>query len=136
MTSSLGSLVALYFREIRRVQPDGVYSLGGWSTGGVLAYLAAQELLNDGCGVWDLVLIDSLAANGGVEPLLTRFYDHCSTTGIFSQIGGRCTPTVNTTDPPDWLVPHFQATIDLLSKYDVTPLQIALGVPRPRVALC
>ncbi|RWA10748.1 hypothetical protein EKO27_g4373 [Xylaria grammica] len=136
MTLSLEALVASYVREIRRVQPYGAYSLGGWSTGGVLAYRAAQKLLDDGFSVRDLVLIDSPAANGGVEPLPTRFYDHCSETGIFGQIGDHGVSTADTTDPPEWLIPHFKATIDLLSGYHATPLQIPSDVAWPRGALC
>ncbi|GAP90583.1 putative polyketide synthase [Rosellinia necatrix] len=124
MTLSLEELVASYIRGIRRIQPHGAYSFGGWSIGGVLAYRTAQELLNHGFSVRDLVLIDSPAANGGVEPLPTRFYDHCSETGILGQIGAHGVSTANMIDPPEWLIPHFKATIDLLSGYHATPLQI------------
>ena len=37
-------LVARYLREIRTVQPNGPYYLGGWCLGGFLAYEAAQQL--------------------------------------------------------------------------------------------
>ena len=59
-------LVALargYVSELRRVQPDGPYLLGGWSLGGTVAFQMAHELRKQGEEVDLLVLIDTLRAD-------------------------------------------------------------------------
>lgn len=48
-----------YIEEIRTVQPDGPYLLGGWSFGGVVALEMAQQLILQGQDVALLTLIDS-----------------------------------------------------------------------------
>ncbi|KAJ5578595.1 uncharacterized protein N7459_007559 [Penicillium hispanicum] len=56
---SIEELAAIYVAEIKRRQPDGPYLIGGYSVGGVLAYEAARQLLEDGNEVEKLFLIDS-----------------------------------------------------------------------------
>jgi iron transport multicopper oxidase len=57
---SMQRAAALYVDEIRRVQPQGPYQLGGWSIGGSYAFEAAAQLLHDhGETVSRLVLIDA-----------------------------------------------------------------------------
>lgn len=116
---TLDSLVASYITEIRRRQPKGPYNFGGWSSGGILAYRAASKLISEGEQVHSLVLIDSPAPNG-MDRLPARFYEHCKSVGVFSQIERR--NGTNDTSPPAWLVPHFNATIDMLHDYHATPL--------------
>ncbi|MGB2784616.1 amino acid adenylation domain-containing protein [Psychrobacter sp.] len=53
-----------YISEIKKVQPQGPYRLGGWSYGGVVAYEMAQNLRAEGHKVERLVLIDSFFATG------------------------------------------------------------------------
>jgi acyl-CoA synthetase (AMP-forming)/AMP-acid ligase II/thioesterase domain-containing protein/acyl carrier protein len=48
-----------YLNEVRRIQPDGPYLFGGYSSGGVVAFEMAQQLLADGKEVGLLVLIDT-----------------------------------------------------------------------------
>jgi acyl carrier protein len=50
---------SLYLQEIKRRQPEGPYIIGGWSAGGVMAYEVAQQLVNSGEKVENLVLIDA-----------------------------------------------------------------------------
>ncbi|KAK7992149.1 Type I Polyketide synthases (Type I PKS) [Apiospora saccharicola] len=162
---TLDGLVASYVAEVRRLQPphsrdDGPYLLGGWSAGGILAYRAAQMLLDAGATVRDLVLIDSPPPNGGLGRLPPRFYEHCLGEGVFGQIGRATAGTVREEDyasfsssPPsatatatatadataaqrDWLIPHFSATVELLAQYDPQPLRVPRGTPPPRIALC
>ena len=52
-------MAALYIQEIRRFQPEGPYSLGGWSLGGVIAFEMAHQLTGLGQQVALLALIDS-----------------------------------------------------------------------------
>ena len=51
-------IAANYLKEIRSVQPQGPYFLGGWSMGGVIAFEVAQQLRSLGQDVASLVLLD------------------------------------------------------------------------------
>ncbi|RYC64066.1 hypothetical protein CHU98_g2180 [Xylaria longipes] len=112
-TCSLDELVGGYLLEIRRRQANGPYDLGGWSAGGILAFRATQMLCEQGEQVLSLVLIDSPTPQG-LDRLPQHFYDFCDSLSLFGnpKSGGR----------PDWLVPHFNATIDVLHEYFAEPL--------------
>ena len=74
---SIEATASAYIAALRAVQPEGPYVLGGWSSGGVVAYEMAQQLLAQGQQIAKLVLIDS-PAPGADEPtdeltLLTWF---------------------------------------------------------------
>jgi thioesterase domain-containing protein len=56
---SVEAMGALYLREVRRLQPQGPYLLGGWSFGGLVALEMAQQLRAAGETVQLLALIDS-----------------------------------------------------------------------------
>jgi glyoxylase-like metal-dependent hydrolase (beta-lactamase superfamily II)/thioesterase domain-containing protein len=69
-----------YVELIRTAQPEGPYLLGGWSTGGVVAFEMAQRLHIQGQRVALLALMDSPVPTAGREPepdggddLLERF---------------------------------------------------------------
>src|ERR1700754_806828 len=49
-----------YLDAIRAVQPDGPYLLGGWSSGGVVAFEMARQLQACGAEVSLVVLLDSM----------------------------------------------------------------------------
>jgi thioesterase domain-containing protein/acyl carrier protein len=53
-------MAALYVKEIRRVQPQGPYFLGGYCGGGTIAYEAAQQLQAEGERVAMLALFDTM----------------------------------------------------------------------------
>ncbi len=55
---SVEALAGAYVDLIRAQQPHGPYYLGGFSIGGVLAYEAAQRLIQDGEEVGLLVMLD------------------------------------------------------------------------------
>ncbi len=55
------SLATKYLEAIRAVQPDGPYLLGGWSSGGVIAFEMARQLQASGADVAQVVLLDSMA---------------------------------------------------------------------------
>lgn len=128
MKCSFDELVTGFLNEIKKRQPTGPYILGGWSSGGVFAYRAAQRLIAEGQRVENLVIIDSPEPKG-MDRLPQRFYDHCSAIGIFGQIktGGGPIP-----QPPKWLIPHFNATIDVLHEYWAEPLPLGL-TPRTSI---
>ncbi|MGG4268306.1 thioesterase domain-containing protein, partial [Peribacillus simplex] len=56
---TLSEVVQLYIEEMKRVQPEGPYRLGGWSLGGAIAYEIATRLRNQGEEVEVLVLMDT-----------------------------------------------------------------------------
>ncbi len=64
-------MAADYIREIRTVQPQGPYFLGGFSLGGKVAFEIAQQLNNEGEKVAMLALIDTQAP-GWLKPLSVR----------------------------------------------------------------
>src|SRR2546427_12680170 len=53
-------MAALYINEIRRVQPEGPYFIGGYCLGGTIAYEIAQQLTSRGQGGGLLALLDTL----------------------------------------------------------------------------
>jgi amino acid adenylation domain-containing protein len=53
-------MAAHYIGEMRRVQPQGPYRLGGWSLGGVVAFEMARQLREQGDEVALLVILDSV----------------------------------------------------------------------------
>jgi amino acid adenylation domain-containing protein len=56
-------MAAHYLTEIRAVQPEGPYQLGGFSLGGLVAYEMASQLQSRGQEVSLLVLFDTYASN-------------------------------------------------------------------------
>ncbi|CAJ2509016.1 Uu.00g140420.m01.CDS01 [Anthostomella pinea] len=116
----LKGLASLYVAEIRRRQPHGPYSLGGWSAGGICAYEAALQLTREGETVTHLILLDSPGPIG-LEKLPPRLFDFLNGQGIFGEEGRRA---------PDWLLAHFLAFIDALDAYEPVPWSTALlGTP-------
>jgi thioesterase domain-containing protein/acyl carrier protein len=57
-------MAARYLAEVRRVQPQGPYYLGGYSMGGLVAYEMAQQLRAAGDEVALLVLFDTYQYHG------------------------------------------------------------------------
>jgi thioesterase domain-containing protein/acyl carrier protein len=55
---TLEEMVANYVEEIRNVQPEGPYLLGGWSMGGVIAFEMANQLSAQGQEVGLLAVMD------------------------------------------------------------------------------
>ena len=116
MTCSLNELMSSYLDEVRRRQPKGPYNLGGWSAGGILAYRAAQILIQEGEQVENLVLVDAPVPKG-LDRLPQRFYDHLDSIDIFGKVMSGPSPS-----PPAHLFAHFNATIEVLHAYHAKPL--------------
>ncbi|HEY0511558.1 MAG TPA: amino acid adenylation domain-containing protein, partial [Thermoanaerobaculia bacterium] len=57
---SVEEMAARYLAEVRRVQPQGPYRLGGWSMGGLIAFEMARQLAAEGQETELLALIDAL----------------------------------------------------------------------------
>ncbi|HVR99644.1 MAG TPA: non-ribosomal peptide synthase/polyketide synthase, partial [Thermoanaerobaculia bacterium] len=65
---TLEEMAARYVHALREVQPEGPYSLGGWSMGGVVAFEMARQLERQGEAVAPVALIDSFAPEGQERP--------------------------------------------------------------------
>ncbi|MPZ39504.1 MAG: amino acid adenylation domain-containing protein [Rhizobiales bacterium] len=63
---SLAAMAADYAQEIRQVEPQGPYTLVGWSLGGLLAAMVARELEATGQTIECLALLDSFVPSAGV----------------------------------------------------------------------
>lgn len=61
---SVEELAARHIAHIRPLAGDGPYYLAGWSSGGVVAFEIARQLLAQRCEVGLLALIDSVASDG------------------------------------------------------------------------
>ena len=59
--STIEELAALYVKEIRKAQSKGPYFLGGWSSGGMIAFEIARQLEGMGEHVQHVALIDTPA---------------------------------------------------------------------------
>lgn len=124
---ALDDLLKSYIAEIRRRQPSGPYHFGGWSAGGILAYRAAQIMIQElHESVASLVLIDSPVPTRGLDRLPQHFYDYCNKINVFGvPRGGAGDAGGGGNKPaqaPEWLIPHFNATIDTLHEYHAVPL--------------
>ena len=126
MNCSLQDLTDPYITEIRRRQPHGPYSIGGWSAGGIAAYDAAQRLLDAGEAVDQLVLLDSPNPIG-LGKLPPHFYKYLEDAGVFGGDGGA--------KAPEWLIQHFLAFIEALDTYKPVPLRIGSGAAEPQVTI-
>ena len=106
---SIPLLASLYLNEVRRRRAHGPYILGGWSAGGVIAYEACLQLHTEGEVVERLVLIDApCPLELGLLP--SHLHEWFNEQGILGQDG-------NSNGTPDWLIPHFDASVRALAAY-------------------
>lgn len=105
-TIGVHGVIPLYMEAIKKRQPQGPYILGGWSAGGVFAYEMARRLVAQGETVSKLILIDSPFPIN-LEALPPVFHQYCKRIGLLGE-------GVKT---PDWLLPHFAATVRELTRY-------------------
>ncbi|KAB2579259.1 Non-reducing polyketide synthase pks27 [Lasiodiplodia theobromae] len=117
-TCGIDPITSAYIAEIRRRQPRGPYSLGGWSVGGIFAYDVAQRLASAGEVVADLVLIDCPVPRG-LDLLPTRYYEYCDAVGLLGE-----GPNGVKRAPPPWLVPHFEACVRSLHEHHAVPFDV------------
>ncbi|KAK3303871.1 polyketide synthase [Chaetomium strumarium] len=112
----MAMLAAKYVAEIQRLLAQRnqhiPVAIGGWSAGGIIAVEAARQLRGSRQSVDKLVLLDSPNPIGLQNPP-QRMYDFFDSIGLFG--GGR-------NKMPDWLRAHFSAFINILDKYEPTPL--------------
>ena len=86
---TLPEVIQLYIEEIKRVQPEGPYRLGGWSLGGAIAYKIATVLKNQGEEVELLILMDTKVPSEQdyktTEDMLSYIYEHFIFRGFTEQ---------------------------------------------------
>jgi noranthrone synthase len=120
MDCTHGAMIESFCNEIRRRQPKGPYHLGGWSSGGAFAYVTAEALVNQGEEAHSLIIIDAPVPQV-MEKLPVSFYEYCNKVGLFAnQPGGS---NDGTSAPPQYLIPHFVAVVDVMLDYKVAPLK-------------
>jgi len=101
-----------FIAEIRRRQPNGPYSLAGWSAGGVIAYEMVYQLVEAGEEVANLIIIDA-PSPVTIEPLPQGLHAWFASIGLLGD---------GTQKIPEWLLPHFSASITALSNYYAEPI--------------
>ncbi|WP_437534492.1 alpha/beta fold hydrolase [Sorangium sp. So ce726] len=74
-------LAARYLQEIRKVQPKGPYIVGGYSSGGLVAYEMARQLRAQGQDVSRVVLLDTMLLESAA-----RFTEASRSASIFELI--------------------------------------------------
>ncbi|KHN94380.1 polyketide synthase [Metarhizium album ARSEF 1941] len=116
---SVEDLAAKWVLEIYRRQPQGPYSVGGWSAGGYYSYEVAKRLLQDGHAVDRLILIDSPSRNI-FEPLSMEVVNYLSSRNLMGNWGSR--------EVPQWLVEHFRFTLAAVGNYSPRPIDSAGGM--------
>lgn len=63
----VASMATKYIKEMKEIQKDGPYNIGGWSFGGIVAFEMTQQLEKNGDEVKNLFLIDSYFHSKGYD---------------------------------------------------------------------
>lgn len=100
-----------FIQEIKRRQPQGPYSIGGWSAGGVISFETVRQLIEAGDTVDVLALIDTPCPLI-IEPLPSSLHRFFGSIGLLGEGDGAIDRL------PPWLLPHFAASVQALSTYD------------------
>ncbi len=72
--SDVQEMAEEYIREIKKIQPEGPYRIGGECLGGIIAYEIARQLKDAGDSVDVLVLMDTYYI-AGYKRVLQRYYN-------------------------------------------------------------
>ncbi|KAH6844969.1 polyketide synthase [Chaetomium sp. MPI-CAGE-AT-0009] len=102
-----------FIDQMKYRQPHGPYSLAGWSAGGVIAFEIVYQLVTAGEEVANLIIIDA-PCPVTVEPLPQGLHAWFASIGLLGE--------GNDKKIPEWLLPHFAASITALSTYDARPI--------------
>ena len=121
MNCSPSAMISSYCSEIQRRQPSGPYHLGGWSSGGAFAFACAERLIKqNGEEVHSLVIVDAPLPQA-MDRLPPAFYEYCGQLGLYGSAR-----------PPDYLIPHFIKTVEVMRPYTAKPLK---AHPMPKVGI-
>ncbi|TGO24421.1 hypothetical protein BPAE_0103g00220 [Botrytis paeoniae] len=116
-------IVSLYVNEIRTRQTTGPYIFGGWSIGGVYAYEAARQLIDQGERVNGLILIDAPCPIK-LPPMKMETVDHLASLGTFKGVAGSQNGLSLLARQ------HFQGSIHVLEQYKMK------AIPRDKKPRC
>lgn len=111
-TIPLEEAASIYIKEIRSLQPQGPYMLGGWSLGGIHAYETAYQLLQQGETITNLIMIDS-PCPGTLPPLPSPTLKLLEKAGIFQGLSSSSGPISERTRL------HFLACVRALESYTI-----------------
>ncbi|KAI4198281.1 MAG: hypothetical protein LQ350_005364 [Teloschistes chrysophthalmus] len=108
-------VASIYIREIRTLQPQGPYMIGGWSLGGIHAYETAYQLIQQGESITSLIMIDS-PCPGTLPPLPSPTLNLLEKAGVFDGLSSSSGPISERTRL------HFLSSVRALENYTVAPL--------------
>ncbi|KAK4144292.1 polyketide synthase [Dichotomopilus funicola] len=111
-TCGVYGMAAKFILEMKTRQPEGPYSVAGWSAGGVIAYEIIYQLVKAGDTVANLIIIDA-PCPVTIEPLPQGLHKWFASIGLLGDGKQKI---------PEWLLPHFSASITALSNYDAAPI--------------
>ena len=121
MNCTPSAMISSYCSEIQRRQPSGPYHLGGWSSGGAFAFACADRLIKQhGEEVHSIIIVDAPLPQA-MDRLPPAFYEYCGQIGLYGSA-----------EPPDYLIPHFIRTVEVMLPYKAKPLK---AYPMPRVGI-
>ncbi|KAI0017704.1 polyketide synthase [Xylariomycetidae sp. FL0641] len=105
-----------FIQEMKRRQPEGPYAVAGWSAGGVIAYEIVNQLTKANEEVSHLLIIDAPCPIT-IEPLPAGLHAWFASIGL---LGEGDSPEAKKI--PEWLLPHFAASVTALSNYTAEPI--------------
>ncbi|RYO94073.1 hypothetical protein DL762_000821 [Monosporascus cannonballus] len=105
-----------FIEEMKRRQPEGPYAVGGWSAGGVIAYEVVNQLTKADEEVSHLLIIDAPCPIT-IEPLPKGLHAWFASIGLLGEGDSESAKKI-----PDWLLPHFAASVTALSNYTAEPI--------------
>lgn len=106
-------MASKFIEEMRRRQPKGPYNLAGWSAGGVIAYEIVVQLTKAGERIANLIIIDAPCPIT-IEPLPKGLHAWFASIGLLGDGDEK--------KIPEWLLPHFAASVTALSNYTAEPI--------------
>lgn len=119
-TISFEAVASVYVNEIRSIQPQGPYMLGGWSLGGIHAFETARQLILHGEIVASLTMIDS-PCPGTLPPLPSPTLELLEKAGVFDVLSDSSGPISERTRQ------HFLSCVRALEHYNATSLAKGQG---------
>ena len=114
-TISFEEVASIFIEEIRALQPQGPYMLGGWSLGGILAYEASRQLIAQGETITNLIMIDS-PCPGTLPPLPSPTLNLLEKAGIFDGLSASSGPITERTRL------HFLGSVRALENFTAKPI--------------
>lgn len=123
-TCTVEDLAAIWARGIQKTQPQGPYTLGGWSAGGYYAFEAMKCLQSEGEIVDKIILIDS-PCRAKFETLPLDVIQYLSSHQLMGDQDAHKTPKR--------LVDHFEVTLRAVEQYKPTKMSVSSKEAAPDV---